>query len=392
MLTSLLSKFDQYFSKCPDHEVKTLMALTLGIFRSQTPNLWKVKDQLGPILENQQTTRPESNYRRLTRFFCLDDEVKQAFINGLLFLGLSILRNPGGKRSIRYLTMDGTSWEFGQKKVHLLTLSIVYQGVSLPIWWLELDKKGISSVEERKQLIQEALQRYDLSGLILLADREYIGPEWFEFLTQVGLEFIIRLKSNIYHEQINHSRTESDSPFQSLRFSALKRKAAKARYRNTGVAKTITLEGNTYLFVVFKNPKPDAEEPFLFFLSTLNKAKKVVKAYPIRWSIECCFKHLKTNGFRLEEINLEDSNKIRLMMAILVFLYILALDRGWADFNPKAKASFKRYADGKQAMAISIFRRGIPQLVNLFTSFLKFLDFIAKAIALYQIPRWCHVQ
>jgi hypothetical protein len=48
------------------------------------------------------------------------------------------------KRSMsKYLLLDGTSWEFGKTKFHFLTLSIVYQGISLPIFFINLAKKGV---------------------------------------------------------------------------------------------------------------------------------------------------------------------------------------------------------------------------------------------------------
>jgi len=53
----------------------------------------------------------------------------------------------GRWRKPKYLALDGTSWEYGKKKIHLLTLSVVINKVSIPIWWIELDKKGISSFE-----------------------------------------------------------------------------------------------------------------------------------------------------------------------------------------------------------------------------------------------------
>jgi hypothetical protein len=42
----------------------------------------------------------------------------------------------------KYLLLDGTSWEFG-KPSFILTLSIVYQGISLPIFFINLAKKGV---------------------------------------------------------------------------------------------------------------------------------------------------------------------------------------------------------------------------------------------------------
>ena len=47
----------------------------------------------------------------------------------------------------------------------------------------QLNKKGgHSSEEDRRKLFTEACERYQLSGKILLADREFIGEKWLSFL------------------------------------------------------------------------------------------------------------------------------------------------------------------------------------------------------------------
>jgi len=114
-----------------DHVVQNLLICTQGIYAAKTTNLNEVKNHLGIILGNQKTTKPESNYQRLIRFFNISDEEKSDLIKSLLLLGFYLLKLKG--RNPRYLALDGTSWEYGLKKIHLLTLSIVINGVSIPI-------------------------------------------------------------------------------------------------------------------------------------------------------------------------------------------------------------------------------------------------------------------
>ncbi|MBK6929559.1 MAG: transposase [Saprospirales bacterium] len=72
-----------------------------------------------------------------------------------------------------------------------------------------------------------------------------------------------------------------------------------------------------YTIVMLPNPKADAEEPTLIFLTTLPNAQKAAHLYAKRWKIECLFRHLKTNGYNLEDLNLKELNKSLLMMAIV---------------------------------------------------------------------------
>ena len=72
----------------------------------------------------------------------------------------------------------------------------------------------------------------------------------------------------------------------------------------------MALNGYTYSFVIIKNPKHDPNEPYIYFISDLKDAKAIANHYLKRWKIECAFKHLKTNGFNIENANLKDDLKI----------------------------------------------------------------------------------
>ena len=81
-----------YFSSHAEHQVKNLFITAEGIFRAKTTNLNEVKDELGNILENQDTTKPESNYKRLIRFFQMSDEEKQELSKSVLCCMLLFIR------------------------------------------------------------------------------------------------------------------------------------------------------------------------------------------------------------------------------------------------------------------------------------------------------------
>ena len=355
-----------FFKSHPEHVVNNLWVVTQGIFSAKSTNLNRVKDELGQILGNQSETKPESNYKRLIRFFQLPDADKHCLTKSLLCIGFCVLGLKG--RKPRYLTLDGTSWEYGAKKIHLLTLGVVIRGVSIPICWEDLDKKGASNYSERKALLNRACRWYNLRGMILLADREYLGEKWFKYLKCNGLDFVIRLKRHVYREYVDTQRSVTGKEFkhQKWRYSGMEKEAAKSHYKTTGVAKQIRILDEKYTFVVFKNPKDDPKEPLVYFLSSLSQKRKIVKFYPIRWKIECCFKHLKSNGFNLEDLNFKNSGKIKLMMAIVSFLYVLCIHQGLIAYATFKKSDFKKYRNGTTTLAVSIFRKGKALLTGLF--------------------------
>ncbi|MBK6930270.1 MAG: transposase [Saprospirales bacterium] len=93
----------------------------------------------------------------------------------------------------------------------------------------------------------------------------------------------------------------------------------------------------------------------MIFLTTLPNAQKAAHLYAKRWKIECLFRHLKTNGYNLEDLNLKELNKSLLMMAIVTTAYILAIREGW---KRRRRIPTQRYQDGSEAPEVSIFREG----------------------------------
>jgi hypothetical protein len=369
-------QFTEYFESHNQTVVKNMLILGEAIFEAQTTNLNKAKDKVGQITGNR-ATKPESNYKRLTRFFETQD--KRQIVKGLLCVCMCLLSSD---EKIKYLALDGTSWEFGDKKIHLLTLSVIYGGVSIPIWWEELDKKGTSNFKERKRVIRNARQYLNLEGLILLADREYLGRDWFKYLKNNRIDFVVRLKAKAYKEQVDEAsqRAGLKDYFQKARYIKLERIAEFKRYQRCGVSKRIRIDGQTYTFVIFKNPKSDAKEPLFYYISTLRDKRDVIKAYPVRWKIESCFKHLKSNGFRLEEISLKDPLKIMLMMAIVVFLYVLCVCEGLKQLKKTKPSDWKKFKNGTITLTVSIFRKGLAYVHLKFNNLRTFARYLRRIL------------
>lgn len=381
---SLLDEFKEFF---PNHRpalVKNLFVTSAAIFTARTPNLWKAKDKVSNIL-GITTSKPESDYQRLLRFF--NEENGEILIRTILSV---VLFTIGSIRRHRYIVLDGTSWEYGSKKVHLLTLSIIHNGVSIPIWWQDLDKKGTSNQKERIALFKAAIKQYDLRKKLLLADREYIGGDWLSFLKNEKIDFIIRVPKGHYKNNVNRSRWgNGKKQHQKLWYDALERLALQPKYVACGVAKEISLGTQKYWFTVWKNPKEEnKDEPLFYFISTIKNKRKVIKAYSMRWTIEDCFYHLKTNGFHLEEMNFKKSAKIELLMAILTLIYTLTMEKGWAAEVRQTRKNDKIYADGSIHAYASTFRKGLPYLERVAVNIWIFWGFVKELIKKRKPPCW----
>jgi transposase len=141
----------------------------------------------------------------------------------------------------------------------------------------------------------------------------------------------------------------------------------------------MVLGKTTYTFVMLKNPKYDPKEPYIYFISDLQDARAIANHYLKRWKIECCFKHLKSNGFNIEEINLKTDDKIELMMGVLAMVYIMAVKEGLLSHKLKP-IPFKKYKDGKKYLSISVFRIGLAIIQTLFTKSNTLIEYIENQL------------
>lgn len=360
MLDSLLDKCKKEFADTKRSVLKNVMVLALCMLDGETVNLNKLKKKVGNILGNQQS-KPASHYKRLIRLFT--DEQESNLWQELLLFCVGMFR-----LKVDYLLLDGTSWEFGDRKIHLLVLSMIYKGVAIPICWSDLQKKGISSVEEREALLKKAQGLYVLKGKTLIADREYIGKEWFAALSKAGIGFVIRLKKGIYRQEVDKASGHS--------YSKLVRKAKKGK---RPIGKPIDLEGMALTFVVVTNRRPTASEEMVYLLSSLEHAFIISEAYRFRWLTECLFKHMKTNGFHLEELGFKEQNKTRLLLSVVVFCYCLAIHEG-IKYDKTIRRN--HYQDGTIYRQVSIFRNGLDWLAAVTTQIALFLDYLIKEFML----------
>jgi hypothetical protein len=358
MLESLIHKFNLKFIKLKKSELQNLLRLSLSMLRVETVCLNKMKGVVGQIT-GKEGTKPSSNYQRLIRIF-RNHSFSRLWLDILRFT-FQLLR-----LKCDYLTLDGTSWKRGRKWHHYLVLCIIYQGVAIPIYWVDLQKHGISNIKERKQLMKKVFKSFNLKGKTLIADREYIGTGWFKYLIDNELDFVIRLKKNIYHEAIDQAKGKT--------VKQIIQKVKRSKVPHKSVQKKIELNGMQLTFTVIKNPAKNAKEELIFLISNrLDTAIKIAFIYRIRWKIEHCFKQLKSNGFDLEAMNVKGKAKQNLMFAVVIFTYVLSVLEGLKGYK---KIAIKKYADGTTAKIISVFRNGLDKIVILTASLLKFFKYI----------------
>ena len=94
-----------------------------------------------------------------------------------------------------------------------------------------------------------------------------------------------------------------------------------------------------------------------------------MEGYRVRWQIEICFKHLKSNGFNLEDLNFSKDSKLCLMVALVVMAYDLSIQQGLEKKVEKKKI----YKNKPSQLAISYFRQGLSIIKTKIWSLRKFI-------------------
>jgi len=147
----------------------TFLALFLiALFRVKTVNLAKLATTFVG------KAKPESNYKRSQRFF---GEFELNY-HTLAKLVVNLMEIPQPWE----LSVDRTTWEFGDCVHNILMLGVVYDGIAFPLLWWMLDKKGNSNTGERIELLEEFFEVFpSVQVAYLTADREFVGATWFEY-------------------------------------------------------------------------------------------------------------------------------------------------------------------------------------------------------------------
>lgn len=271
-----------------------LAQFLLALFKVRSVNLAEVAEGFsGPA-------QVASHYKRLQRFF------RSFTVDDGPWARLLVRLFPVGDGPWM-LTLDRTNWRFGKAEINFLILGIAHQGMALPILWTVLDKAGNSDTAERIALLRRFLDLFGAASVkALLADREFVGEDWVEWLQAEGIPFYLRVKRNTLIPNAWNKRLRADVLFQNLR-------PGQARY----------LEGRRPVwgcFVHLSALRLDDGELLLIASSGAPQADAFT-AYAQRWEIETLFGALKSRGFNLEATHLTQPDRLSKLLALLALAF-----------------------------------------------------------------------
>ena len=304
-----------------------LASLIIALFRVKTVNL----AQLATAFPGK--AEIDSHYRRLQRFFqhvqLQPDRVAKCV---LAFL-------PDAPYT---LALDRTQWMLGSMPINFLVLSVVHDGIAFPLFFRILAKRGNSNTQERIALLGQFLTLMGGDKIdVLVADREFIGADFFAWLRAHHIPFCIRIRHDMNVSRTTGALSPARNFFRSLpRSTSCSLIGPRLVCGHWLWVSGMHLPCGAYLIVVSNRPGHQALE-----------------VYRRRWQIEVLFEALKSRGFNLEETRLREPGRLETLCGVLAIAFCWAWYVGaWQnEVKPIALKTHQRPAK-------SLFRYGFDSI------------------------------
>ncbi len=203
------------------------------------------------------------------------------------------------------LAIDRTNWRYGKSDINLLVLSVCVLGCTIPLYWIELDSRGNSNTKTRKQLIKIFIDDFGIERIEhIVADREFIGNDWFEHL-DATTKFVIRIKSNTLLE-LNGESIAAQKLFKSVSQGGM-------------ISYEVKIDGVTRVAQATRS----TDNELVIVVSNDFTSPNLLVVYAKRWKIECLFGYLKTRGFNFEDTHVVVQDRIGNLTKLVVLSFAI---------------------------------------------------------------------
>lgn len=300
-----------------------------------------------------------SRLRRIQRFF-RQFKFEQASYCSLIVRMLPV-------RGKYELSMDRTNWKFGKLNINLLFLSVIYQGVGLPIFWCLLgNKRGNSSQQERIELVNRFMNAIGRDKIdCLTADREFVGKDWLSFLEKNQIRFFIRVRKNMHFTISNGKSVKA--------YWLLMSQPLNRPYFHPNI---VRLNDTLVYFSGMKLVGKGGKIEYLILVAYSQNSLSL-EVYRKRWQIEMMFKAFKSAGFNLENTHINDYERLDTLIRVMAIAFIWAYNTGIYLHEQVKPIIIKKH--GRKA--VSIFTYGLDHLTE---TLINMIDiFFKKAIKLF---------
>lgn len=335
--TSLFRVLKEEFKTINTARLKLMSFLICSLCKLQTVKF----DRLASGFDSE--IQASSCLRRVQRFFA------SYVLNHDLIAKLIFRLLP--KQDKYELTMDRTNWKFGSTNINILVLGVVHEGVAFPLLFKMMDKFGNSNTQERKEILDKYDALFGFNTIeVLVADREFIGHDWLNYLNSNRIPYHIRIRENfdVIIPRNNH-KVKASWLFNDLKMGQFKHYPKivfinkVACYLSASVIKSNTGTTEFQFLISFNNPE------------------KANECYKRRWQIETMFKSLKSSGFNLEDTHLKDAERIAKLVSIVFIAFVWCYKVGLYLDEFVKKITIKKHG----YRAKSFFKHGLDYIARI---------------------------
>ena len=309
------SEFSKALSKTVSDHIElsetrreTLAWLALLVMQHGTICLWR----LAAYVTTTATT--DSVRRRFYRFFQyvkLDGTVAARIVVDLLGMA--------GKPWV--LAIDRTNWDFGKTTINILMISVMWNGMGVPLIWTLLPSAGNSNTRTRVCLLNRLQRAFPgLKITSLMGDREFIGERWMAYLKRNKIGFILRLRENQHVARDGYDTwTIADIAKRLERGQKMIVKGwCRLGQKDDPASPAVRL-------VILRLKTGE-----LLALACSGNPRRALENYRRRWTIETMFGNLKTKGFNMEDTHITDRNKLSTLLVVLALAVAMSIKTGVA--------------------------------------------------------------
>jgi hypothetical protein len=254
----------------------------------------------------ESVSKASSSHRRIQRFMA-------QYALDLDLVARLIFRMLPHKPPYR-LAMDRTNWKFGQTNINILALSIVYDGISFPILFSMLDKRGNSHTTERIALVERFINLFSKEKIqAILGDREFVGEEWVSYLNKSRIGYYLRIRNNfLIQDPRTGKQVKASRKFENLRLGEQR------------IIDRKHLVNGQPCYLSASKVKNKEGKPELQIIISFREPQKAQQLYKERWQIETAFKALKSSGFNIEDTHLTDIKRFEKLLSIVMIAFAWA--------------------------------------------------------------------
>ena len=318
--------------KLHGHSRKTLIIITQALLNVKRAVLSELAREIAlPIVFKHRL-------RRVWRFLAKTTFDYQIPCQGLIVWTLTALKD----RQYLEIILDWTQI----RKDHILAFSIPYHKRSIPLFWIVAPADDFSPHKIERACVHYFLAAvpFELRAkLVFIADRGFGNVEFFRFLQQQGVKFVIRVAGKVWIRTKGYQGCVNQIPLRAKKIRWLSR----VLYRKT---RGITLN------LLLKYQQDDS----WYLASNINCADAVLAIYRRRMTIEEGFRDLK-DGLFFKRLRLSRADKVGKLLLAGVLAYLFALIIGsQAERYPELLQLISVLPKKKKAQKLlSIFNTGI---------------------------------